>query len=75
MPNLSPEELQTELAARAYIQGFAIGANPLKRAGRHTVDADTHAHWRKGFEDGRAAANQAMGAYKERLRGQAQKAM
>ncbi|TAL41923.1 MAG: hypothetical protein EPN91_09595 [Salinibacterium sp.] len=63
--------LERELAVRAYTQGFAIGANQLKQANRHTVSPDTHQHWRQGFEDGRRAVDQAAAAYKEKLRAQA----
>lgn len=59
-----PLDIAKELAARAFRQGFAVGANELKRAAGHTVDLDTHAHWRAGFEAGRTALDRAVAAYR-----------
>lgn len=59
--------LTLELAVRAYSQGYATGSNLLK-AGRHVVEPEVHEHWRAGYEDGRAAARRAAGAYQERLK-------
>lgn len=59
-----PVDVGTELAARAFAQGFANGADPTKRATRHTVDYATHLHWRAGFEAGRAAIDAAVARYR-----------
>jgi hypothetical protein len=67
---LSPEEkVAVELKVRAFSQGFAIGANLLKQANRHTVDPDTHEHWRRGFDLGRKSADAAANKYRESFRG------
>lgn len=64
---MTPEDVQRELEVRAFEKGFTIGANLLKQANRHTVDPDTHEHWRCGFEAGRAAAYKARDAYRKKL--------
>lgn len=60
-------DINKELAVRAFEQGFAVGANPLKRAAGHTVDPDTHKHWRTGFEAGRRAVDAAAATYRGQL--------
>lgn len=57
--------LAAHLAARAYADGFARGADPRRARRRHIVDPATHAHWRRGFDAGRSAAEAAELAYLE----------
>lgn len=52
----SQHVLNCEMRVRAFERGFAIGADLRKSASRHVVEAETHDHWRAGFEAGRAAA-------------------
>lgn len=59
-------DIQAEHAVRAFEQGFAVGANPLKRAGGHAVDSGTHKHWRTGYEAGRRAVDTASARYRQR---------
>jgi hypothetical protein len=54
-------------ASGAYARGFAAGADPRRTRRRHVVDAATHAHWLRGYDDGRAAAYKADDAYTARL--------
>lgn len=55
------------LAARAFAQGFVVGAE-ARATGRTVVDAATHEHWRAGFSAGRRAAEYAERNYLAALR-------
>ncbi len=55
--------IAAHLAARAYADGFARGADPRRAPRRHVVEPGTHVHWLRGFDDGRAAAEAAAAAY------------
>lgn len=48
-------QVERLLKLNAFEKGFARGSDALKRGTRHTVDAATHEHWRKGFDAGRRA--------------------
>jgi hypothetical protein len=54
-----PFDLVIALAVRAFGQGFAAGAHPLRSMRGHTVEPATHEHWRRGFEEGRTAIGRA----------------
>jgi len=54
--------IAAHMAARAYADGFAAGAD-LRARRRHAGDAATHAHWRRGFDAGRRAVESAERAY------------
>jgi len=57
------EYRMARLAALAYADGYAHGADP-ERAGRRDVrDAEAAIHWRRGFEAGRRSAHAAAGDY------------
>lgn len=62
---LSARTLRAHLAARAFADGFARGADPRRARRRHVVDPETHAHWLCGYDAGRAAAAAAQGAFLE----------
>jgi hypothetical protein len=52
------EAIEASLSARAFVAGFARGADPGRSRRRHVVDVH-HAHWLRGYEAGRRAADQA----------------
>jgi hypothetical protein len=52
------------LALRAFIDGFAVGADPDHARQRTAVNPLNHDHWRRGFEAGRAAAAEAAATYR-----------
>jgi len=54
-------------ASGAYLRGFAAGADVRRSRRRHVVDSATHAHWIRGYEDGRAAVATADRAYMAHL--------
>jgi hypothetical protein len=51
------------LAVRAFGQGFLAGADPRRALRRHSVEASTHEHWRRGFDAGRDAISEAEFRY------------
>jgi hypothetical protein len=51
------------LAIRAFGQGFLAGADPRRALRRHSVEASTHEHWRRGFDAGRDAISEAEFRY------------
>jgi hypothetical protein len=59
--------LDQQLHLRAFEDGFARGADPLRARKRHAVDPSTHDSWRRGFDAGRAAAALAAKAFKIEL--------
>jgi len=61
-------------ASGAYLRGFAAGADPRRSRRRHVVDSATHAHWLRGYDDGRTAAYAADSAYMTRLASEARAA-
>jgi len=55
--------VEKALALRAFEQGFAEGADPLRKRKSHTVDPTTHEHWRRGFAAGRESVELACERY------------
>jgi hypothetical protein len=55
--------VRAHLAAHAYADGFARGADPKRARRRHVVDSETHADWLRGYDDGRRVADAAATAY------------
>jgi len=53
------------LAAQAYADGYAHGADPERAGRRDVVGATAADDWRRGFEAGRQAADEAERAYRE----------
>lgn len=64
---MKPLTCDADLALRAFMQGFAKGADDLKRSSGHVVDAATHEHWKRGFDLGRLGADMARAQYRARL--------
>ena len=62
-PSTMRIDIPSELAVRAFGQGFLAGADPRRARRRHTVDASTHEHWRRGFDAGRNAISDAEERY------------
>lgn len=56
------------LAVRAFGQGFLAGADPRRALRRHSVEASTHEHWRRGFDAGRDAISEAEFRYGKGLK-------
>jgi hypothetical protein len=48
------------LAIRAFMEGFAVGADGNRSRRRHAVDPSTHPFWRQGHEAGRDAHRAAV---------------
>jgi hypothetical protein len=73
MTNVMTEShLRARLAARAFADGFARGADPRRARRRHVVDLDTHEHWLRGYDAGRVAAAAAESAYLDARLGEAE---
>lgn len=71
MKNLSTPNCLAHCAAMGtYLNGFAAGANPRRSRRRHVYDGSTHAHWLRGYDDGRTAAYAAERAYETEQRAQ-----
>lgn len=54
-------------ASGSYLRGFAAGADPKRSRRRQVVDSEAHAHWLRGYEDGRAAMLAAERTYEAAL--------
>jgi len=59
--------IDAHVAARAYAEGFARGADARARRQAAVVEPATHAHWWRGYEEGRRAIDAAERAYFEEL--------
>lgn len=69
MENLSTSDYLAHCAAMgAYLKGFAAGADPRRSRRRYVYDGTTHAHWLRGYDDGRSAAYAAERAYEAEQR-------
>lgn len=67
---MSDQVIRREIALRAYRHGYVAGvaAAAIGKQARHTVDGETHQHWRRGYEDGRRAVDSSATAYAEEIK-------
>jgi hypothetical protein len=64
---MTKEQMKLEIALMAFRDGFAVGANTRSAHKRHVVEAETHKHWKRGYEAGRAAVESEETAYRKEL--------